>query len=247
MIPRPASCNGCPLNTTSVPGFCPDKIPKSAQFLFLAEAPGSNEITQAEPMVGKAGFVLKSWLIRAVPSMQLAWERGEIGLANVLRCLPPETKGRPYPSGDIQRQAEQHCRQYDAWPDTVHTVVLFGEHSQRLVFHQELDAEDATDRGLGHTVKGVMGRIGREIMHTDGRRYVFAPHPAFILRSPALVEHGQRALQIAVNTEQLVDVSYVPWEHALEVLCQESIVPNPSRLDTPPGRNEHTVPSATSG
>ena len=217
MIQRPVTCIGCPLNESSVPGFCPDKIPATATYLFLAEAPGATEIKQAVPMVGKAGFVLQNWLVRAVSHLQLAWDKGEIGLANVLRCLPKEVQGRPYPKGKDKEEAERFCRQYDHIPNTVHTVVLFGEHSQHLHFKAELEAEDASDRRLGREVKGVTGRIGREYQK-DGKRWIFSAHPAFMLRQPSMVEHGQRALQIASNVEVVVEPSYIPWNDAIQEL-----------------------------
>ena len=217
LTPRPSSCDGCPLNTTAVSGFCPDKIPAKAKYLMWAEAPGKQEIQQSEPMVGKAGFVLKQWLMKAVPTLQLAMERGEVGFANTLRCLPPETKGRAYPTGETRRLAEAQCRQYDMIPESVHTIVLLGENAQRLFFREELETEDASDRRLGHDLKGVMGRIGREYVR-DGKRWVFAPHPAYILRQPALVEHGQAALKISCNESVEVRVEYVEWNDAIQTL-----------------------------
>lgn len=214
MLSRPQGCETCPLNTTSKAGFCPDKIPVNAKILFLAEAPGTTEITKAEPMVGKAGFVLREWLVKNVPLLRIAMERDEVGLANVLRCLPKEIQGRPYPRGQEKEQAEAICRQHDAWPDSIHTYVLFGEHSQRLLFKQELEAEDAQDRALGHDLKGVTGRVGR-VYERDGKRWVFAPHPAYILRQPALVTHGQRALEIATGVDRVVAPEYHSWVSAM--------------------------------
>ena len=214
MMQRPNSCIGCPLHETSVPGFCPDNIPAGAKYLLIAEAPGTNEIAQAEPMVGKAGFVLKEWLLKSVSELRLASERGEVGLANVLRCLPKEVAGRPYPTGETKRLAEQHCRQYDHIPESVHTVVLQGEHSQRLFFGPEMEAEDASDRQLGHEVKGVLGRVGK-VMERDGKRWVFTIHPAFVLRQPSMVEHAQQALNIAVNAAVVVEPNYMPWDQAV--------------------------------
>src|SRR3990167_6850022 len=214
MISRPATCDGCPLHITSIPGFCTDKIPVKVKFLIIAEAPGTSELERAEPMVGKAGFVLKEWGLKAVSALQIAVERGELGLSNVLRCLPKETNGRPYPVGEEKRLAEAHCRQYDKFPDTIHTVILAGEHSQRLYFREELEREDATDRALGRDHKGVMGRIGR-VYEKDGKRWVFAPHPAFILRQPALVNHLQEALKIAVGQEPIIDPTVVDWNEAV--------------------------------
>ncbi len=215
MIPKPAGCDGCSLKDKGL-GFCPDKRAKRARFLFVGEAPGKNEIAgnKPEPFVGKAGFVLKNWLMRAVPDIQLAEERGEIMYANTLRCLPPEVQGRPYPKGEEKALAEAHCRQYDAFPTDIHTVVLFGDSPQRCWFGEDLIAEDASDKRLGRDAKGVMGRIGREY-ERDGKRYIFAPHPAFILRQPALVQHGQNSLKIAANTEKVLEPDVMKWDVAM--------------------------------
>ena len=219
MLTKPKGCEGCPLQTKGK-GFCKDKPAKrKARYLFIGEAPGKNEVEVGEPFVGKAGFVLKNWLIRAVGDMQLAEERGEILYANTLRCLPPEVQGRPYPKGEEKALAEAHCRQYDNFPESIETVVLFGDSPQRCWFGPELDAEDASDRRLGRDIKGVLGRIGREY-ERDGKRWVFAPHPAFILRQPALVQHGQNSLKIAANTEKVVELEYMKWDAAMIELQQ---------------------------
>lgn len=217
MLQKPSGCVACPLYTKGL-GFVPDKLESKAKFLFIGEAPGKQEIEKGEPFVGKAGFVLYSWLIHAVPHMKLALDRKEISFGNTLRCLPPEVQGRPYPKGEEKVQAEAACRQYDGRRlDGIHTVVLFGESPQRAHFGEELDAEDASDRRLGHDVKGVAGRMGR-VYERDGRKYIFAPHPAWILRQPSLVEHGQACLKIASGQEKWAEIDYVGWEKAMEVL-----------------------------
>lgn len=220
MLRKPEGCDGCSLKDKGR-GFCPDKSAKrKAKYLFIGEAPGKNEIEarEPEPFIGKAGFVLKNWLIRAVGHLQLAEERGEIAYANTLRCLPPEIQGRPYPKGEDKAVAEAHCRQYDKFPETVETIVLFGDSPQRVWFGPELDAEDKAAKRLGRDAPGVMGRIGREYQK-DGKRWVFAPHPAFILRQPALVQHGQNSLKIAANTEKVMEPDYLKWNEAIGELC----------------------------
>lgn len=214
---KPDTCQGCPLAEKGK-GFCPDKMTEQPVFLFQGEAPGKNEAEQGEPFVGKAGFVLKEWLIKAVPKLAVALGKKQVSFGNTLRCLPPEVQGRPYPKGAEKEQAEQHCRQYDNW-DKVETFVLFGEHAQRLHFKEELEAEDASDRRMGHDVKGIMGRIGR-IYEKNGKRYVFAPHPAYILRQPMLVQHGQESLKIAAGIEKIIQPEYIKWGDALSLLDQ---------------------------
>lgn len=219
---KPSGCRDCPLYTKGI-GFVPDHIAPDAEYVFQGEAPGANEVDQAKPFVGKAGFVLKEWLVKAVPTLRIAMEKNRISFTNTLRCLPPEVGGRPYPRGAEKDQAEQCCRQYDT-PTTAQTFILFGENAQRLYFGKELDEEDQSDRRLGRDVKGVMGRIGRVYESdgsrdaTPGRRYIFAPHPAYILRQPALVEHGQQSLHIAAGTEKVITPAYLPWSEAIKEL-----------------------------
>ncbi len=205
MLSKPASCAACPLYTKGL-GFVPDLLQPHADYLFIGEAPGKQEVQDGKPFIGKAGFVLMNWLVRAVPHIQLAYEKKKISIGNTLRCLPPEVQGRPYPKGEEKAQAEALCRQHDGERlGTPHTVVLFGESPQRAFFGTELEAEDASDRRLGRDVKGVAGRMGR-VYHRGGKRWIFAPHPAWILRQPSLVEHGQACLRIASGQEREVDV-----------------------------------------
>jgi uracil-DNA glycosylase family 4 len=216
MLKKPAGCEGCPLKDKGQ-GFVPDKCVPNPQYMVIGEAPGKNEVVKGEPFIGKSGFVLDNWLIRAVPTLRIAKEKNQISYANTLRCLPPEVQGRAYPKGEERALAEAHCRQYDDIPHSIHTIVLFGDAPQRCYFGEELTAEDAGSKRLGHDLKGVMGRVGREY-EKSGKRWVFAPHPAYILRQPALVQHGQMALQIAANTEKAIEPDYVQWDAALEEL-----------------------------
>lgn len=216
MLTKPDTCRGCPLFESGT-GFVPDKPGTRPRILLIGEAPGRNEVIKGEPFIGKAGFALHQWLIKAVPQLQLALERGEITLANTLRCLPKEIQGRPYPKGQEKLDAEAHCRRYDSFTEGIQVVVLFGESPQRAWFREELEAEDLSDRKLGRDAKGVAGRMGR-VYQKDGRTWVFAPHPAWILRQPSLVEHGQQCLRIASGSDKEVIVDYLPWETALESL-----------------------------
>ena len=216
MIPKPSGCVGCPLATTGK-GFCPDQLVTNPEYTIYGEAPGTTELNVGKPFQGKAGFVLKQWLMHSVPLLKIAEEKGKISYKNILHCLPPMKAGRPYPTGKDREEAEACCAQYRSPETDAKVVILCGEVPQRLFFKQELDTEDQSDRRIGHDLKGVMGRIGREY-NKDGRRYVFAPHPAFILRQPALVTHGQRALEIAAGQTKVLEPSYLPWEMSMEQL-----------------------------
>lgn len=212
MIRKPDACTGCPLHTTGK-GFVPDLLAIDEQYCIFGEAPGSTEIAKGRPFEGKAGFVLKNWLIASVPELQIALEKNRVSFRNILHCLPPDNKGRPYPSGETKRQAEEHCRQYHSGINAK-TVLLLGEVPQRFFFGADLEAEDASDRRLGHDLKGVTGRIGR-VYEREDKRWVFGPHPAYILRQPSLVGHGQQALQIAAGVDRVLEPAYKDWETAM--------------------------------
>lgn len=211
---KPAGCLNCPL-FESGKHFVPDEIPPNATIIIRGEAPGRVECERSRPFQGQAGFVLKEWLLKAVPQLQVALEQGKVGFSNNLKCWPPELNGRPYPTGETKRGAEEQCKQYTNWPKTVHTVILCGEHPMRHFFGPELEEEDAASRMIGREPKGVMGRIGR-VIERDGIRWVFAPHPAYILRQPSLVQHGQECLKIAANNFETVEPNIMPWAIALQ-------------------------------
>ena len=213
MRSKPESCAGCPLVVYGR-GFVPDQISLNEEYCFFGEAPGTTEINEGAPFVGKAGFVLKNWLIRAVPQLQIALEKNRVSFRNILHCLPPDNKGRAYPTGETKRLAEEHCKQYHS-EIKASTVVLCGEVPQRFFFGEELEAEDASDRRLGRDVKGVMGRVGR-VYEREGKRWTFCNHPAHILRQPSLVSHGQRALEIAAGVDKELEPKYVGWDQALQ-------------------------------
>jgi uracil-DNA glycosylase family 4 len=58
-----------------------------AEIMFIGEAPGADEDAQGEPFVGKAGQLLT----RIIQTMGFA--RGDVYIANVLKCRPDMPKG----------------------------------------------------------------------------------------------------------------------------------------------------------
>ncbi|HVI40679.1 MAG TPA: uracil-DNA glycosylase family protein, partial [Anaerovoracaceae bacterium] len=89
MLTKPDGCNSCPLKDKGK-GFVPDLTYPNSKYIIFGEAPGKNEIEEGKPFVGKAGFVLKNWLLRVVPQLQLAEEKKKVSYMNILKCLPPE-------------------------------------------------------------------------------------------------------------------------------------------------------------
>lgn len=54
-----------------------------ARIMFVGEAPGADEDRKGEPFVGRAGQLLDRWIA------DLGMSRGDVYIANVLKCRPP--------------------------------------------------------------------------------------------------------------------------------------------------------------
>jgi uracil-DNA glycosylase len=70
-----------------------------ADLMFIGEAPGANEDRQGLPFVGQAGRLLEQLL------SEIGLERGDVFIANVLKCRPPGNRD-PLP------QEIDNCRPY---------------------------------------------------------------------------------------------------------------------------------------
>lgn len=82
-------------------GLCKDKTNyvfgegnEKAKIIFIGEAPGANEDKTGRPFVGKAGGIFDELLA------SLDLERGDIFIANVLKCRPPNNRNPS--SGEIK-------------------------------------------------------------------------------------------------------------------------------------------------
>jgi DNA polymerase len=80
------ACSACVLNQgrkQSVPG----RGDHPARWLFVGEAPGSEEDQQGEPFQGAAGILLDSML----SSLNLSRQK-EVYITNVIKCRPPDQR-----------------------------------------------------------------------------------------------------------------------------------------------------------
>jgi uracil-DNA glycosylase family 4 len=89
MRDKPGACRGCALESLGR-GFVPATIPLLTQIpvLGVAEAPGTTEVTQERPLVGRSGVFLDRLFKMA------GLDRSEWALDNVLHCQPPGNKLR---------------------------------------------------------------------------------------------------------------------------------------------------------
>lgn len=129
-----------------------------APIMFIGEAPGADEDRIGEPFVGKAGELLDK-MIEA-----MGWGRGDVYIANVLRCRPPNNRN-PEPD-EIAA-----CRPFlDAQIQAVRPriIVTLGRPAANVVLGR--DAPISALRGRFHEHRGV------KVMPTF--------HPAYLLREP---------------------------------------------------------------
>ncbi len=75
-------CRLCRTRTNAVPG----EGDKEAEIMFVGEAPGYWEDTQARPFVGQAGKILDNLL------RDIGLERKKVYITNIVKCRPPENR-----------------------------------------------------------------------------------------------------------------------------------------------------------
>jgi uracil-DNA glycosylase family 4 len=160
-----SGCVRCPLSetrTTVVFGAGN----ANADLMFVGEAPGANEDKTGLPFVGQAGKLLDKLLA------EIGLERGEVFIANVLKCRPPGNR-------DPRPEEIESCRDYlHRQVELIEPLVIctLGNFATKLL------RGDPT---------GISRVHGQAEVHTLGQRAVrLFPiyHPAAALYTPSMLE-----------------------------------------------------------
>ncbi|MBI4397750.1 MAG: uracil-DNA glycosylase [Candidatus Omnitrophica bacterium] len=130
-----------------------------AELLFVGEAPGFEEDLQGLPFVGKAGQLLTK-IIESI-----GFKRGEVYIANVLKCRPPANRN-PLPEEVINCQP--YLKQQIAIIQPKIICVLGNFAAQTLL-------------GTGTSITRLRGNWGSY----EGIPVMPTFHPAYLLRNPA--------------------------------------------------------------
>jgi DNA polymerase len=155
-----AACTRCELHATrtqTVFGIGDVR----ARWMFIGEAPGSEEDRQGEPFVGRAGQLLNE-MIRAA-----GLRREDVFIANVLKCRPPDNR-------DPRPAEAASCRSYlDRQLELVNPTLVV-----------------AVGRIAAQNLLGTDAAIGklRGRLHSFGARpwpLAVVYHPAYLLRTPS--------------------------------------------------------------
>jgi CDP-diacylglycerol--serine O-phosphatidyltransferase len=144
-----------------------------ARLMVIGEAPGAEEDRQGEPFVGRAGMLLNSMLRAA------GFERGEVYIANVLKCRPPNNRD---PSAEEAERCLPYLRrQIELVAPEV--ILCVG----RIAAQRLLGREEALAR--------MRGRVHR----FESVPVVVTYHPAYLLRAPGEKRKSWADLQLAIG------------------------------------------------
>jgi DNA polymerase len=130
----------------------------NADWLFVGEAPGSEEDRRGEPFVGAAGQLLDSMMAA------IRIKRGDnVYIANVLKCRPP---GNRDPQPEEVRQCDAYLKRQVALIQP-RLIVAMGRFAAQTLL--ESDASISSLRGKLHLYQGVP--------------LIVTYHPAYLLRN----------------------------------------------------------------
>ncbi len=129
-----------------------------AEIMFIGEAPGADEDIQGEPFVGRAGQLLTK-MIEA-----MGFRRGEVYIANVLKCRPPENRN---PEPDEIEQCQPFLLRQIAWVQPK-VIIALGAFAARTLL--QTDAP--------------VSRLRGRVYEYRGAQLIPTFHPSFLLRSP---------------------------------------------------------------
>jgi len=146
---------------------------RHARLMVVGEAPGAEEDRQGEPFVGRAGMLLNAMLRAA------GFERGQVFIANVLKCRPPNNR-------DPSPEESDRCLPY------LHRQIeLVGPAAILCV------GRIAAQRLLG--CEETLGRMRGRLHRLGTVPVVVTYHPAYLLRSPGEKRKSWADLQLALQ------------------------------------------------
>jgi DNA polymerase len=143
-----------------------------ARLMVIGEAPGAEEDRQGEPFVGRAGLLLNAMLRAA------GFERGEVYIANVLKCRPPQNR-------DPSNEEAERCLPY-----LRRQIELVAPAAILCV------GRIAAQRLLG--TEAPLARLRGRVHRLDGRPVIVTYHPAYLLRAPGEKRKAWDDLRIAL-------------------------------------------------
>lgn len=150
-------CTRCPLYRTRTQAVF-GVGSRSADWLFIGEAPGVEEDRQGEPFVGRAGQLLNAMLFA------VGLKREGVYIANILKSRPPNNRD---PQLDEIEACEPYLlRQIELVRPRI--ILALGRHAAHSLLKTELPLSRLRGRRLSY----------------HGTPLVATYHPAYLLRNP---------------------------------------------------------------
>ena len=167
-----SGCTRCPLHasrTQAVFGVGNE----NADWLIIGEAPGAEEDRRGEPFVGRAGKLLDEMLRAA------GQERGQVFIANILKCRPPNNR-------DPEAEEAAACRDYlQRQIELIQPRIILAV--GRIAAQQLLDTDTP------------VGRLRGTLHQFEETPMVVTYHPAYLLRSPTQKRKAWQDLCLAMD------------------------------------------------
>lgn len=144
---------------------------RSADWMIIGEAPGSEEDRRGEPFVGRAGKLLDEML------HAIGLSRDTVFIANILKCRPPNNRDpKPAEAAECRRYLERQI-------ELIQPKIILAV------------GKIAAQNLLGSTE--TVGRMRARQHELNGIPLVVTYHPAYLLRSPSHKRDSWRDLCIA--------------------------------------------------
>lgn len=144
---------------------------RSADWMIIGEAPGSEEDRRGEPFVGRAGKLLDEML------HAIGLSRDTVFIANILKCRPPNNRDpKPAEAAECRRYLERQI-------ELIQPKIILAV------------GKIAAQNLLGSTE--TVGRMRSRQHELNGIPLVVTYHPAYLLRSPSHKRDSWRDLCIA--------------------------------------------------
>jgi DNA polymerase len=139
-----------------------------ARIMFVGEAPGADEDRTGEPFVGRAGQLLDRWIA------DLGMSRGDVYIANVLKCRPPGNRD-PRPE-EVDRCSPFLRAQIRAIRPAA--VIALGRHAGMLLSRRD----DMSLRAMRGARLEYDASSPKEAARSLVIPLVVTYHPAYVLR-----------------------------------------------------------------
>jgi uracil-DNA glycosylase family 4 len=165
-------CTRCPLAYAGRHTIVFGDGSPSARLMFVGEGPGADEDAQGVPFVGKAGQLLNNMITA------MGLERGNVYIANVVKCRPPNNRV-PEPI-EANTCSQFLLRQIDVVQPEV--IVALG--ATAAMYLLGVKQSLSTLRGRWHSCRGA--------------KLAVTYHPAFLLRDPRQKAEAWKDLQMVM-------------------------------------------------